>query len=186
MSNSDAPYGGAGPMRPRVLPVDLIRMRAKGTPIAVVTAYDAPGAKLADDAGVDVVLVGDSAAMTVLGLDSTVPVTVDEMIVLTRAVARGAQRALVVADMPFGSFQISDERAVENAVRFVKEANAAAVKLEGAGPSVSRVQAVVQAGIPVMGHIGLTPQSAVALGGYRAQGRTAGHAARLMDEALAL
>ena len=116
-------------------------------------------------------LVGDSAAMTVLGHDSTVPATMDEMLVLTRAVTRGAQRPLVVADMPFGSFQVSDEEALRNAVRFVKEAGADAVKLEGAGPTLSRVQAIVGAGIPVMGHIGLTPQSATMLGGFKAQGR---------------
>ena len=109
--------------------------------------------------------------MTVLGHDSTVPASMDEMIVLTRAVTRGARRPLVIADMPFGSFQVSDADAITNAIRFVKEAGADAVKLEGAGPSLSRAQAIVGAGVPVMGHIGLTPQSATALGGFRAQGR---------------
>jgi 3-methyl-2-oxobutanoate hydroxymethyltransferase len=135
---------------------------------------------------VDVILVGDSAADNVLGYDSTVPVTVDELLVLVRAVARGAKRAFVVADMPFGSFQVSDEAAVANAVRFVKEAGADAVKIEGAGPSLSRVQALVGAGIPVMGHIGLTPQSATMLGGFKAQGRTAAKARRLLADARAL
>ena len=124
--------------------------------------------------------------MTVLGHDSTVPATMDEMIVLTRAVNRGARRPLVVADMPFGSFQVSDEEAMHNAIRFLKEAGADAVKLEGAGPMLSRVQALVGGGIPVMGHLGLTPQSATMLGGFKAQGRTAEKAVRLFDDALAL
>jgi 3-methyl-2-oxobutanoate hydroxymethyltransferase len=152
----------------------------------MVTAYDAPSGRLADAAGADVILVGDSAAMTVLGHDSTVPATMEEMLVLTRAVTRGARRPLVVADMPFGSFQVSDEAALENAIRFVKEAGADAVKLEGAGPSLSRVAAIVGAGIPVMGHVGLTPQSATMLGGFRAQGRTAEKAIRLLGDARAL
>ncbi len=149
----------------------------------MVTAYDYPSGRLADAAGIDVVLVGDSAAMTVLGHETTVPATMDEMLMLTRAAARGARRPLVVADMPFGSFQVSDEEAVRNAVRFVKEAGADAVKLEGAGPSVARVCALVGAGIPVMGHLGLTPQSATMLGGFRAQGRTAEKARRLLADA---
>src|SRR4029079_7695790 len=136
-------------------------------------AYDAPSARLADTAGADLILVGDSAAMAVLGHESTVAATVDEMLVLTRAVTRGAKRPLVIADMPFGSFQVSDESALVNAIRFVKEGGAEAVKLEGAGPMLSRVRALVGAGIPVMGHIGLTPQSATMLAGFRAQGRTA-------------
>jgi 3-methyl-2-oxobutanoate hydroxymethyltransferase len=152
----------------------------------MVTAYDAPSARLADAAGVELILVGDSAAMVVLGHDSTVPASMDEMLILTRAATRGAKRPLVVADMPFGSFQVSDEKALENAVRFVKDAGADAVKLEGAGPSLSRVHAIVGAGIPVMGHIGLTPQSATALGGFKAQGRTATQAQHLVEEAHAL
>jgi 3-methyl-2-oxobutanoate hydroxymethyltransferase len=165
---------------------ELGGLKERGQPIAMVTAYDAPSGRLADAAEADLILVGDSAAMTVLGHDSTVPATMDEMIVLTRAVTRGARRPLVVADMPFGSFQVSDEEALHNAVRFVKEAGADAVKLEGAGPTLSRVQAIVGAGIPVMGHIGLTPQSATMLGGFKAQGRTAEKAARLYEDALAL
>jgi 3-methyl-2-oxobutanoate hydroxymethyltransferase len=165
---------------------ELAEMKRHRRPIVMVTAYDYPGGKLADRAGVDIVLVGDSAAMTVLGRDSTVPATMDEMVVLASAAARGAERPLVVADMPFGSFQVSDEEAVRNAVRFAKEAGADAVKLEGAGPSVSRVMALVGAGIPVMGHLGLTPQSASMLGGFRAQGRTAAKALQLYDDALAL
>jgi 3-methyl-2-oxobutanoate hydroxymethyltransferase len=172
---------------PGKLPLpELAEMKRRGEPIVMVTAYDAPGGRLADAAGVDIVLVGDSAAMTVLGHDSTVPATMQEMLILTRAVTRGARRPLVVADMPFGSFQISDESALENAIRFVKEAGADAVKVEGAGPTVSRVHALVGAGVPVMGHVGLTPQSATMLGGFKAQGRTAARARALVDDALQL
>jgi 3-methyl-2-oxobutanoate hydroxymethyltransferase len=165
---------------------ELAGLKERRQPIAMITAYDAPSGRLADEAGADVILVGDSAAMTVLGHDSTVPATMDEMVVLTRAVTRGARRPLVVADMPFGSFQVSDGEAVGNAVRFLKEAGADAVKVEGAGPTLSRVQALVGAGIPVMAHVGLTPQSATLLGGFKAQGRTAAKALRLLDNALAL
>jgi 3-methyl-2-oxobutanoate hydroxymethyltransferase len=172
---------------PGKLPItELAEMKARHQPIVMVTAYDAPGGRLADEAGADLVLVGDSAAMTVLGHDSTVPATMDEMLVLTRAVTRGAERPLVIADMPFGSFQVSDEDAVRNAIRFVKEAGADAVKLEGAGVMLSRVRAIVGAGIPVMGHLGLTPQSATMLGGYKAQGRSAEKAIALYDDARAL
>ncbi len=156
---------------PGKLPItELAEMKARRQPIVMVTAYDAPGGRLADEAGADLILVGDSAAMTMLGHDSTVPATMEEMLVLTRAVTRGASRPLVVADMPFGSFQVSDEEAVRNAIRFVKEAGADAVKLEGAGAMLTRVRAIVDAGIPVQGHIGLTPQSATMLGGFKAQG----------------
>jgi 3-methyl-2-oxobutanoate hydroxymethyltransferase len=172
---------------PGRLPItELAEMKARRQPIVMVTAYDAPGGRLADEAGADLVLVGDSAAMTVLGHDSTVPATMDEMLVLTRAVTRGSRRPLVVADMPFGSFQVSDEDAVRNAIRFVKEAGADAVKLEGAGPMLTRVRAIVAAGIPVMGHLGLTPQSATMLGGFKAQGRTAEKALALVADARAL
>ncbi len=165
---------------------ELAETKRRGEPIVMVTAYDYPSGRLADAAGIEMVLVGDSAAMTVLGHESTVPATMEEMIVLARAVVRGARRALIVGDMPFGSFQVSDEEAVRNAVRFVKEAGVDAVKVEGAGATVSRVRALVGAGIPVMGHIGLTPQSATILGGFRAQGRTAEKARLLLDDALAL
>jgi 3-methyl-2-oxobutanoate hydroxymethyltransferase len=168
------------------LPVDVMDMRRRGQRIVMITAYDAPSARLADGAGVDVILVGDSAGSTVLGGTSTVPVTLDEMLMFTRAVVRGTQSALVVADMPFGSYQVSEESAVSNAIRFVKECGADAVKLEGAGRTLTRISGIVEAGIPVMGHIGLTPQSATKLGGYRAQGRTARAAERLVDEAVAL
>jgi 3-methyl-2-oxobutanoate hydroxymethyltransferase len=162
---------------------ELAEMKRRGDRIVMVTAYDYPTGRLADAAGVDIVLVGDSAAMTVLGHDTTVPATMEEMVMLTRAAARGARRPLVVADMPFGSFQVSDEDALRNAVRFIKEAGADSVKLEGAGPTVSRVTALVGAGIPVMGHLGLTPQSATMLGGFRAQGRSADKARQLLEDA---
>jgi 3-methyl-2-oxobutanoate hydroxymethyltransferase len=165
---------------------ELAELKRRGQKLAMVTAYDFPSGRIADEAGVELVLVGDSAGMVVLGNESTVPVTMDELLMLTRAVVRGAKRPLVIADMPFGSFQASDESAVENAVRFVKEAGADAVKLEGAGPTLSRVQAIVGAGVPVMGHVGLTPQSATMLGGFKAQGRTADKAERLYEDALAL
>ena len=165
---------------------ELREMKRRGEKIAMVTAYDFPSGRLADAAGIDVVLVGDSAAMTVLGHDSTVPATMEEMLMLTRAVTRGARRPLVVADMPFGSFQVSDEHALENAISFVKDAGADAVKLEGAGPTLSRVHALVGAGIPVMGHLGLTPQSATMLGGFKAQGRTAEKARALLTDARTL
>lgn len=165
---------------------ELAELKRRGEKIVMVTAYDAPSARLADAAGVEVILVGDSAAMVVLGHDSTVPATMEEMLVLTRAVTRGARRPLIVGDMPFGSFQVSDQDAVGNAVRFVKDAGADAVKLEGAGATLSRVRAIVAAGIPAMGHIGLTPQSATMLGGFRAQGRTAAQALQLYEDAVAL
>ena len=174
------------PRGKRITPFHFRRGKERGDLIAMVTAYDAPSAKLAEAAGVDGILVGDSAAMTVLGHDSTVQITVDEMLVLTRAVSRSVYRPLVVADMPFGSFQVSDEEAVRHAVRLVKEGGAGAVKLEGAGPTLTRVAAIVGVGIPVMGHVGLTPQSAVSLGGYRVQGRRVRDAYRLREEALAL
>ncbi len=167
------------------LPVLQERSR-RGERLVMVTAYDAPSASLADAAGIDIVLVGDSAGTTVLGLDSTVAVTMEEMLVFTHAVARGTRRALVIADMPLGSYQVSEESAVQNAIRFVKEAGAEGVKLEGAGRTLSRVGAIVDAGIAVMGHVGLTPQSATLLGGYKAQGRTASAARRLVEEAKAL
>ncbi len=153
----------------------------------MVTAYDYPAALAADEAGIDLVLVGDSGAMTVLGYDSTVPVSVEEMLMLTAAVRRGLTSAFLVADLPFGSYEISDAQAVATALRFVKEAGADAVKLEGGAPmQIARVEAIIAAGIPVMGHVGLTPQTATALGGYKAQGRSAAAAQRVTQEALAL
>ena len=165
---------------------ELLEMKRRGDRIVMVTAYDAPSGRIADAAGVDLILVGDSAAMVVLGYESTVPATMDELIILTRAVNRGARRPLIVADLPFGSFQVSTEQALENAIRFVKEAAADAVKLEGAGPALARVRALTGAGVPVMGHVGLTPQTATMLGGFKAQGRTAAKAVQLYEDALAL
>jgi 3-methyl-2-oxobutanoate hydroxymethyltransferase len=164
----------------------LAEMKRRGEKIVMVTAYDAPGARFAEDAGIDIVLVGDTAAMVVLGYDGTVPVTMDEMLFLTRTVVRAARRPIVIGDMPFGSYQVSDEAAVENAIRFFKEAGTDAVKLEGAGPTLSRVRAIVGAGIPAMGHVGLTPQSATMLGGFKTQGKTAEAAHRLVEDAVAL
>jgi 3-methyl-2-oxobutanoate hydroxymethyltransferase len=152
----------------------------------MVTAYDHPTAEIVDEAGVDVVLVGDSAANVVLGYESTVPVSVDELLVLVRAVRRGLRRPLLVADLPFGSYEVSDEQAVATAVRFVKEGGADAIKLERGGSSVGRAAAIVAAGVPVMGHIGLTPQTAVALGGFKAQGRRAAEATAIVADAVAL
>jgi 3-methyl-2-oxobutanoate hydroxymethyltransferase len=170
----------------RVTLPQLVEMKQRGERIAMVTVYDAPSARLAEEAGLDLLLVGDSAAMVVLGHDSTLPVTLDEMVILTRAVSRVATRPLVVGDLPFGSYQVSDEEAVTNAIRLVKDGGADIVKLEGSDYRLSRVRAIIEAGIPVMGHIGLTPQSVTMLGGYRAQGRTAASAQRLYEAARAL
>jgi 3-methyl-2-oxobutanoate hydroxymethyltransferase len=171
------------------LPVTLPQLQEKkrlGEPIAMVTAYDYPSAVVAEQAGVDIVLVGDSGANTVLGYSSTVPVTVEEMLMLARAARRGLRTPLMVADLPFGSFEASDQQAIETARRFIKEAGADAVKLEANGVAAERARALVRAGIPVMGHVGLTPQTATALGGYRAQGRTAERALDVARDALAL
>jgi len=164
----------------------LAEQKAAGEPVVMVTAYDYPSALIADQAGVDLVLVGDSAANVVLGYDSTIPVSVDELLTLTKAVRRGLRRALLVADLPFGSYEASDLEAVHTAQRFVKEGGADAVKLERGGTSIDRARAIVAAGIPVVGHLGLTPQAATALGGYRVQGRSADQAEQLVHDALAL
>jgi 3-methyl-2-oxobutanoate hydroxymethyltransferase len=170
------------PSRPVTL-TKLGEMRALGEPIVMITAYDHPTARVAEAAGVDIVLVGDSAANNVLGYSDTVPITVDELLMLSAAVRRGLRTPLLVGDLPFGSYEASDEQAIATAHRFVKEAGCNAVKVEG---SASRAGAIVSAGVPVMGHVGLTPQTATALGGYRAQGRTAERARAVLDEALAL
>ena len=164
----------------------LAEMKAAAQPIVMVTAYDHPSATVAEAAGVDIVLVGDSAANNVLGYETTVPVGIDEMLMLAAAARRGLRTPLLVGDMPFGSYERSNEQAIENAQRFVKEAGCDAVKLERGGTSVDRARAIVRSGIPVMGHVGLTPQTATALGGFRAQGRTAGRAAQIAEDALAL
>ena len=160
--------------------------KALGEPIVMVTAYDYPSAQVAEAAGVDVVLVGDSGAMTVLGYPSTVPVSVEEMLMLAGAARRGLTTPLLVGDLPFGSYEESNEKAIRTAQRFVKEAGCDAVKLERGGSSVERARAIVDSGIPVMGHVGLTPQTATALGGYRSQGRTAERALEVTRDALAL
>ncbi|MGH2950565.1 MAG: 3-methyl-2-oxobutanoate hydroxymethyltransferase [Solirubrobacterales bacterium] len=184
-SHVQSASGGEVERKPVTLP-RLAEMKLAAEPIVMVTAYDHPSAQVAEEAGVDVVLVGDSAAMTVLGYDSTVPVGMDEMVMLAAAVRRGLRTPLLVGDMPFGSYEGSNEAAVANAQRFIKEAGCEAVKLERGGASVDRARAIIRAGIPVMGHVGLTPQTATALGGLRAQGKTAGRAAQIAEEALAL
>jgi 3-methyl-2-oxobutanoate hydroxymethyltransferase len=165
---------------------ELEQMKRRGDKIVMVTAYDAPSGRLADAAGVDIILVGDSSGMVVHGRESTVPVSLDEIVFMTQWVTRGAKRPLVVADMPFGSYEASNEQAVANAVRLVKDGGADAVKLERGGTIVARARAIVDAGIAVMGHVGLTPQTATVLGGFKAQGRTADRAQQLVEDALAL
>lgn len=173
-------------MPKKVSILDLQRKKEKAQPISVLTAYDYPGATLVDEAGVDMILVGDSLAMTVLGHPNTVSVTVEEMLHHCKAVARGTKRAFLVADMPFMSYQVSQSEAIRNAGRFIKEAGMESVKLEGGGETIKTVRAIVGAGIPVMGHIGLTPQTATKLGGYKIQGKSASAAQQLMEDALAL
>ncbi|HWQ35522.1 MAG TPA: 3-methyl-2-oxobutanoate hydroxymethyltransferase [Blastocatellia bacterium] len=154
--------------------------------IVMLTAYDYPTARLADEAGVEIILVGDSLANTALGYDNTLPVTIDEMLVATRAVRRGVRRALIVGDLPFGTFQAGRDEAIRAALRFVKEGGADAVKLEGGRQRLALVRQLVENGIPVMGHIGLTPQSVLQMGGYKLQGRTLADARQLIDDALSL
>lgn len=180
------PEQPAGDARKPVTLPWIAEMKRAGEPIVMVTAYDYPSAEIVDEAGVDIVLVGDTAAMVVLGHDATTPVGMEEMLIMASAVRRGLERPLLIGDMPFGSYEGSNEQAIANAQRFVKEAGCDAVKLERGGPSVDRARAIVRSGIPVMGHVGLTPQTATALGGFKAQGRTAEAAAKLTEEALAL
>jgi 3-methyl-2-oxobutanoate hydroxymethyltransferase len=164
----------------------LAEMKEAGEPIVMVTAYDYPSARVAEEAGVDLVLVGDTAAMVMLGYPGTEPVSMDEMVMLGRAVRRGLRTPLMVGDMPMGSYEASNELAVESAQRLVKETGCQTVKLEAGGTSVERARAIVRSGIPVMGHVGLTPQTATALGGYKTQGKTAQGAIQLLEDALAL
>jgi len=172
--------------RKQVTAPGIRAMKGSGERIVALTAYDSITAKLVDEAGADIILVGDSAAMVVLGYDSTLPVTVDEMVMLTAAVSRAKPAALVVGDMPFMSYQADVADAVRTAGRFVKDGGASAVKLEGGAKVADRVRAIVEAGIPVMGHIGLTPQSVHEFGGYRIQGRSEDARARLLEDARAL
>lgn len=187
MSTHPAPEpADATPQRlPMTIP-GLLEHKRRGQPLVMVTCYDYPSARIVEQAGVDLVLVGDTAAMTVLGYDSTVPVTVEELLVLVKAVRRGLRSPLLVGDLPFGSYEISDEQAVATAQRFLKEGGCDAVKLEGGGPMVDRAKAIASTGIPVVGHVGLTPQTATALGGFKAQGRTADRARQVVQDALAL
>lgn len=164
----------------------IIERKLRGEKVSCLTAYDYPAARLVDEAGIELILVGDSLAQTVLGYDSTVPVTVEEMLHHLRAVRRGVRRALLIVDMPFGAYHVSDEQALANAIRFLKEGGAEAVKLEGGVKRAPLVRKLVEAQIPVMGHIGLTPQSVHALGGYRVQGKTLDSAAEILADAEAL
>jgi 3-methyl-2-oxobutanoate hydroxymethyltransferase len=172
-----------------VKPVTVAEVRgrkADGQSVTMLTAYDHPTARLLDEAGVDVLLVGDSLGMVVLGHDTTIPVTLDDMIHHTRAVTRGVRRALVVGDMPYGTFHTTAEDAVRAGIRFLKEGRASAVKVEGGRVRVGIVRALIEAEIPVMGHVGLTPQSIHRFGGYRVQGREAEAAAAIVEDAIAL
>ena len=164
---------------------ELQRMKERAQPIVMVTAFDYPSGRVAERAGVDIVLVGDSAAMTMLGYPSTREVSLEEMLVLTRAARRGVTHPLLIGDMPFGTYESSDAIAVDSAKRFV-EAGCAGVKIEGAGPILSRVRAITAAGIPVMGHVGLKPQGVTNAEEYRARGRTADEAVSIIQDAVAL
>ncbi len=171
--------------REKVTVKDVMKMKTEKQPIVMITAYDYPSAKIVDEAGVDIILVGDSLGMVVLGMKSTHTVTLEDMLRHTMAVARAEPKAMIVGDMPFGSYEPSLEKAVESAIAFVK-AGADAVKLEGGSEYTDRVKAIVNAGIPVMGHIGLTPQRYLKLGGYKLQGKRREEAKRLLEDALAL
>ncbi|RJQ30021.1 MAG: 3-methyl-2-oxobutanoate hydroxymethyltransferase [Peptococcaceae bacterium] len=170
----------------RVTTATLRQMKADGRPITMLTAYDYPMAELVDAAGIDIILVGDSVGNVILGYDSTLPVTMDEMVHHVKAVCRGVARSMIVADMPFLSYQVSREEGVRNAGRFLKETGAQSVKLEGGQEVVEVIKACVSAGIPVMGHLGLTPQSVHQLGGYKVQGKEAESAAKLLEDARAI
>jgi 3-methyl-2-oxobutanoate hydroxymethyltransferase len=186
-AETTAPYGTgvqAAPQR-RIRVPNLQAMKERGEKWAMLTAYDMYTAEIFDESGIPVLLVGDSAGNNVYGFETTVPVTVDHLVPLTRAVATATHRAMVVGDLPFGSYQASPQQALATATRFMKEGLAHAVKLEGGAPMVPEVELLVRAGIPTMGHIGFTPQSEHVLGGYKVQGRGAG-AEKLMDDALAL
>ncbi len=170
----------------RVTPPDLRRMKERGEPIVVLTAYDAPTARIVDEAGIPVLLVGDSLGMVVLGYENTTTVTMEEMLHHVRAVVRASRRALVVADMPFMSYTVTVERALDNAARFIQGGGAQAVKVEGGERVAHTVQRMVEGGIPVMGHLGLTPQQVLNLGGYKVQGRSAETAEQIVRDAILL
>ena len=171
---------------PKVTIQQLQKMKAEREKISMITAYDYPSARFVDKAGIEIILVGDSLAMTVMGLDSTVPVTMEEMIHHTKAVVRGVENAMVVGDLPFGSYNQSKEQAIANATRLMKEGGCDAVKLEGGVEMAGITKAIVDAGIPVMGHIGLTPQTISKLGGFKVQGKGAQEAEKLLKSAVAL
>lgn len=172
--------------RKKVTLPEILRKKELGEPITMLTAYDVSFARAIDQAGIDMILVGDSYGMVVLGYDTTVPVTMDQMITAAQAVARGAKTPLLIGDLPFLSYQVDAGEAVRNAGRFIKEANMDAVKLEGGREIAPTVRAITNAGIAVMGHIGLTPQSVSKLGGWRTQGTTAAAAHKLWEDALEL
>jgi 3-methyl-2-oxobutanoate hydroxymethyltransferase len=184
--STPAPISTRANVRKKVTTLTLRQKKERGEPITMLTAYDYPTALAMDQAGVDVILVGDSLAMVVLGYENTLPVTMDEMLHHSRAVARGAKSALLIGDMPFMSYQVSVEEATRNAGRFLQQGGMDAVKLEGGRERAEAVRCITSAGIPVMGHIGLTPQSINQLGGFRAQGKTAIAARRLVEDALVL
>jgi 3-methyl-2-oxobutanoate hydroxymethyltransferase len=186
MSLTQLRTGGDAPRAHRMTAAGLLEKKRAGIPISALTAYDYPSGRLVDEAGIDLVLVGDSLGMTVLGYETTLPVTMEEMLHHTRAVARGLRRAFLVADMPYGSYQVSAEEGVRNAIRLVKDAGAQAVKIEGGRRRAELVRRLSEAEIPVVGHIGLTPQSVHAMGGYRVQGRSSDAAEGLFEDALAL
>ncbi|HEY8370513.1 MAG TPA: 3-methyl-2-oxobutanoate hydroxymethyltransferase [Thermodesulfobacteriota bacterium] len=183
---TDRSAGTTAPAARRVTVPEVRAAKGRAEPLAMLTAYDAPTARLLDEAGVEILLVGDSVGMVVAGLESTLPVTLDEIVYHTRAVCRGRRRALVVADLPFLSYQASVEAAVLNAGRLLKEAGADAVKLEGGEAMVPQIRAIVAAGIPVMGHVGLAPQAVHAQGGYRVQGRDAAAREAILADARAV
>ncbi len=186
MSHHSEPNSAPVSAAPKVTVPYLQELKDRQQKIVMITAYDYPTARLADEAGCDLILVGDSLANTALGYENTLPVTFEEMLIATKAVRRAAKRAMIIGDLPFGTFQLSEEEAIRAAIRFVKEGGAEAVKIEGGRNRVSLVRQLVENGIPVMGHIGLTPQSVLQMGGYKVQGKSLSAARRLLDDALSL
>jgi 3-methyl-2-oxobutanoate hydroxymethyltransferase len=176
----------SGNSSPKITTTTLFEKKQRREPITSLTAYDYPSARLVDEAGIDVILVGDSLAMVMLGYENTMPVTMEEMLHHVRAVRRGVKRGMLVADMPYGSFQVSSEEGLRNATRFVKEGGAEAVKLEGGEKRIELIHRLLDAEIPVFGHIGLTPQSVYTMGGYKVQGKTLSAIEQLMRDAVAL
>ena len=184
--STPAPVSTSAPPRKKITTLTFRQKKQRGEPITMLTAYDYPTAMAVDRAGIDAILVGDSLAMVVLGYENTLPVTMEEMLHHSRAVARGTKSALLIGDMPFMSYQVSVEEATRNAGRFLQQGGMDAVKLEGGRERAQAIRSITNAGIPVMGHIGLTPQSVNQLGGFRVQGKTALAAKRLVEDALTL